>query len=133
MELHRYSCCCLRRIWRLVNAVKYQEQAIELSTYEKDKAGERETLELYKNKKPYREGGQEVVAGGCRFSSSFTSIAQEQSMRRFRRAPQNSNCYKTRGYCLNALGRNGEADRDFKKADELGPEVENAIALLDNA
>ncbi len=37
------------------NAIKYQEQAIELATDEKDKAGGRERLELYKNKKPYRE------------------------------------------------------------------------------
>jgi tetratricopeptide (TPR) repeat protein len=37
-----------------------------------------------------------------------------------RRNPSISSYYLHRGYCLQALGRNDEADRDFKKAEELG-------------
>lgn len=40
------------------NAVKHQQQAIELATDEEKKQGQQVRLEFYKTQKPYREGAK---------------------------------------------------------------------------
>lgn len=59
------------------------------------------------------------LRASCFFNSGDYERALPDFDEAIRRDPQNSNYYKTRGYCLNALGRNVEADKDFKKAEEL--------------
>ncbi len=56
----------------------------------------------------------------CYFNAGDYKRALPDFDEAIRRDPQNSNYYMTRGYCLQVLGRNDEANRDFKRAEELG-------------
>lgn len=60
------------------------------------------------------------LRASCYFNSGDYERALPDFNEAIRRDPQNSSYYLNRGYCLNALGRNDEADVDFKMAEELG-------------
>ena len=60
------------------------------------------------------------LRASCYYNSGDYVRALPDFDEAIRRDPQNSSYYLHRGYCLNKMGRNDEADRDFKKAEELG-------------
>lgn len=72
-------------------------------------------LELDPDSKSYHR-----LRASCYYNSGDYERALPDFNEAIHRDPTNSSYYTTRGYCLNALRRNQEAEKDFKKAEELG-------------
>lgn len=87
-----------------------QEKNYSVAIADLDKA-----LELYPSGEHFHR-----QRASCYFNTQDFEKALPDFDEALRRSPSIGSYYLHRGYCLQAMGRNDEADRDFKRAEELG-------------